>query len=82
MVKAGFTPFQIYQSGSINVARYFGVENEVGTVAAGRRADLVLLDANPLENVSNWGKRAGVMVRGKWYDAAEIQRRLEELSKS
>ncbi len=81
MVKAGFTPFQIYQTGSINVARYFGVENEVGTVAAGRRADLVLLDANPLENVSHWGRRAGVMVRGRWYDAAEIQRRLEELSK-
>jgi imidazolonepropionase-like amidohydrolase len=57
------------------------VENEVGTVAAGRRADLVLLDANPLENVSHWGRRAGVMVRGRWYDAAEIQRRLTDLAK-
>jgi imidazolonepropionase-like amidohydrolase len=81
MAKAGFTPYQIYQSGSRNVARHFNAENEFGTVARGKRADLVLLDANPLENVSNWGRRAGVMVKGTWYDAAEIQRRLEELSR-
>ncbi|HEX9893632.1 MAG TPA: amidohydrolase family protein [Gemmatimonadales bacterium] len=80
MAKAGFTPYQIYESGSRNVARHFNAENEFGTVANGKRADLVLLDANPLDNVSNWGRRAGVMVRGKWYDAAEIQRRLEQLS--
>ena len=81
MAKAGFTPYQIYESGSRNVARHFNAENEFGTVARGKRADLVLLDANPLENVSNWGRRAGVMVKGTWYDAAEIQKRLEELSR-
>lgn len=81
MSKAGFTPFQIYESGSRNVARHFNAENEFGTVASGKRADLVLLDADPLATVTNWGRRAGVMVRGKWYDAAEIQRRLDELAK-
>jgi imidazolonepropionase-like amidohydrolase len=81
MVKAGFTPYQIYESGSRNVARHFNAENEFGTVARGKRADLVLLDADPLASVSNWGRRAGVMVRGKWYDAAEIQRRLDELNR-
>jgi len=81
MAKAGFSPYQIYESGSRNVARYFGAEGEFGTVAQGRRADLVLLDANPLENVANWARRAGVMVKGVWYDAAEIQRRLDELNR-
>ncbi len=76
MAKAGFTPYQLYETGTINVARYFGAEAEFGTVAVGKRADLVLLDADPLANVSNWARRAGVMVRGKWYDAAEIERRL------
>jgi imidazolonepropionase-like amidohydrolase len=50
-------------------------------VAAGKRADLVLLNANPLVSVSNWGQKAGVMIRGKYYDSAEIERRLTELNK-
>lgn len=81
MVKAGFTPYQILESGSRNVAKYVNQESEFGTVAVGKRADLVLLNANPLTNVSNWGQKAGVMVRGKYYDAVEIERRLQELSK-
>jgi imidazolonepropionase-like amidohydrolase len=62
------------------VAKYVNQESEFGTVAAGKRADLVLLNANPLTNVSNWGNKAGVMVRGKYYDAAEIEKRLGELN--
>lgn len=81
MVKAGFTPYQILESGSRNVAKYVNQESEFGTVAAGKRADLVLLNANPLTNVTNWSQRAGVMVRGKYYDAVEIERRLAELNK-
>ena len=80
MAKAGFTPYQILESGSRNVAKYVNQESEFGTVAAGKRADLVLLNANPLTNVSNWGNKAGVMVRGKYYDAAEIEKRLGELN--
>lgn len=80
MVAAGFTPYQAYEMGSRNVARHFDADSEFGTVTAGKRADLVLLDANPLESVANWSRRAGVMVRGKWYDRAEIQRRLDALT--
>jgi imidazolonepropionase-like amidohydrolase len=76
MEQAGFTPYQAYEMGSRNVARFFGAEADVGTVAVGKRADLVLLDANPLARTANWRQRAGVMVRGKWYDRAEIARRL------
>jgi hypothetical protein len=76
MAAVGFTPYQIYEMGTRNVAVHFGAEEEFGTVAPGKRADLVLLDADPLGSVANWAHRAGVMVRGKWYDRAEIERRL------
>ncbi len=81
MVAAGFTPWQALAMGSRNVASHFGAEREFGTVAVGRRADLVLLDADPTADVSNWSRKAGVMVRGRWLDRAEIDRRLAELSR-
>lgn len=81
MVRAGFTPWQALEMGSRNVAEHFGALEEFGTVAAGKRADLVLLEANPLSDVGNWSRRVGVMVRGKWYDKAEIARRLEALAR-
>jgi imidazolonepropionase-like amidohydrolase len=81
---AGVTPFQIYESGSKNVARYVAEQlkqdGRFGTVAVGNRADLVLLDANPLQNVTNLTRRAGVMVKGRWVPAAEIDRGLAELA--
>jgi imidazolonepropionase-like amidohydrolase len=80
MVAAGLTPFQVLQSGTVNVARHFGVENDAGTVAVGKRADLILLDANPLENIANVERRAGVMVNGRWLSRAEIDRRLDEMA--
>ena len=81
MVAAGFTPWQSLEMGSRNVAQHLGQLEEFGTVATGRRADLVLLEANPLDNIGNWSRRAGVMVRGKWYDKAEITRRLDDLNR-
>jgi imidazolonepropionase-like amidohydrolase len=80
MVKAGFTPYQVLESGSRNVARYVNQESEFGTVAAGKRADLVLLNGNPLTDVANWGNKAGVMIRGRYYTAGEIQAKLQELN--
>jgi hypothetical protein len=84
MRAAGLTPFQILESGTRNVARYavesLRLPGEFGTVEVGRRADLILTTGNPLENVSNVGRRAGVMVRGRWIPEAEIQRGLEELA--
>lgn len=76
-VEAGLTPFQALETGTRNVSRFFGVPEEYGTVAVGRRADLVLLDANPLEDIGNFSRQAGVMVRGRWLSAEEIRRRLE-----
>ena len=48
-----------------------------GVVAAGKDADLVLLDANPLTDIQNSNRIHGVMIRGEWYSATELDARLE-----
>ena len=82
MRAAGMTPWQILQSGTRNVAVHFGKLAESGTVEAGKRADLLLLDANPLDEVANVERRAGVMVRGRWLPESELRQRLETLAAS
>lgn len=85
MQEAGLTPFQILESGTRNVAQYverdLGLDGRFGVVAPGNRADLVLLDADPLSNVSNMARRSGVMVRGRWFPAAELEQGLEEMAR-
>lgn len=75
-VAAGLTPYQALETGTRNVARFFGAEREFGTVEAGKRADLVLLEADPLADIGNFRRQAGVMVRGRWLPGDEIQRQL------
>ncbi len=53
---------------------------KVGTIEKGKRADLILLDANPLENISNTEKRLGVMLKGKWYSQEEMNKWLDEIA--
>lgn len=76
-VRAGLTPFQALQTGTVNVARFLGTERETGTIERGKRADLVLLDANPLENIENVARIAGVVVRGRWLSQQDIAARLQ-----
>jgi imidazolonepropionase-like amidohydrolase len=76
MVAAGLTPYDALKSGTANVGLYFGTQSTVGTVAAGKRADLILLDANPLTSIANSTRIAGVMVNGKWLSKADIDARL------
>lgn len=84
MVEAGLTPFQVLESGTRNVARYaqqdLKVDGRFGTVAVGNRADLILLDANPLTDIRNVARRSGVMVRGRWLPESELQRGLDEIA--
>ena len=76
MRAAGLTPYQVLRSGTANVGRYvresLGKDGAFGTVAPGQRADLVLLDADPLADLANLARRAGVMVRGRWVPREEI----------
>ena len=82
MVKAGMTPFQVLQSGTVNVAKFYDAEKTTGTVAVGKRADLILLDANPLQDIRNVANKSGVMIHGKWHDRASIQKRLDQIAEA
>lgn len=84
MAEAGVPAYTVLESGTRNVARYaketMGMADDFGTVAVGQRADLVLLDANPLEDVANLSRRAGVMVKGRWLPKAEIDAGLARIA--
>ena len=80
MREAGMTPEQILLSGTRNVGEYFKNADRFGTVAAGQRADLLLVDANPLADLANLSRRSGVMVRGRWLPESEIQQRLAAIA--
>lgn len=80
MVAAGLTPFEALQSGTRNPAIALGVPESFGTVAVGRRADLLLLEADPLADIRNVWKRAGVVLAGRWLPASELDARLAEFA--
>ena len=82
MADAGISAYEVVKSGTANVGQYFKAQDTFGTIAAGQRADLILVDANPLENVSNVEKRSGVMVRGRWLAASEIDAALAKIATS
>ena len=83
-VDAGLTPYQVLQSGTRNVGRYVAQDlkqdGNFGTVTPGSRADLVLLNSNPLSSLRNLTDRAGVMVKGRWISRAEIDKGLADLA--
>ena len=79
LVASGLSPYRALRAGTINVAQFFGTTDRTGTVAAGKEASLVLVDANPLEDVANMAKISGVMVRGRWVTAAERDQMLDKL---
>jgi Amidohydrolase family len=82
MADAGMKPYDILRSGTYNVGLYLKEKDNFGTIEVGKRADLILLNANPLENISNIARRSGVMVRGRWLSEREIQSRLDQIAAS
>ena len=70
LIEAGFTPYEALEASTRNAAEAMGKRDEFGTIEAGKRADLILLEANPLEDVGNIRKHDGVMLRGHWLDEA------------
>ena len=81
MVSAGLSPYEALQTGTVNPAKFFERDNEVGRLAAGLVADLVLVAGNPLQDISNAANVKGVMVRGRWLDSNERSRKLAEIAK-
>jgi imidazolonepropionase-like amidohydrolase len=82
LISAGFTPYEAIRAGTSDAAEFLKSQNQWGTVAAGLQADLILVEANPLQDVSNVNRRIGVMVRGQWMTELELKNRLEQLAAS
>ena len=80
LVAARLSPFDALATGTRNIGRFLGEEGRTGIVAEGARADLVLLDANPLEDVANVQRRAGVMLGGRWIPEERIQQGLARIA--
>ncbi len=78
LVEAGLTPFEALRASTADAARCMGAEKDWGTVAVGRRAGLLLLTANPLDDVKNAAQRAGVVLHGRWFSEADLQAELEK----
>jgi hypothetical protein len=82
MVKAGMTPWQVLEAATIAPARFFGREKEFGTIELGKRADLILADGNPLDDVANVFRSSGVMLRGRWLPRSELDAMLAEVARA
>ena len=75
-VEVGMTPYEVLEAGTRRAAEYFDALDDFGTIEIGRRADLLLLTANPIDDVANVARRGGVMVNGNWWPEDRIQERL------
>lgn len=79
-VQAGLTPYEAIRAATSDPARFLRREGEFGSIRTGARADLLLLGANPLDDIHNLVKRVGVMVRGKWFEEAYLQQQLDRFN--
>jgi imidazolonepropionase-like amidohydrolase len=80
MVAAGLSTWTVLSAATRNPAEFFGRSAEFGTVEVGKRADLLLVDGNPLDDIRNVHRQSGVMLRGRWLSAEEINRQLAQIA--
>ena len=79
-IDAGFLPYEAIKTGTVDAAKFLNATEEFGTVEVGRIANLLLLENNPLDDIANLSKIAGVMIRGKWLSARELRLMLQEIA--
>lgn len=77
---AGLSNYAALAAATRNPALFFGTADKTGTIDIGKRADLVLLEANPLDDIANTQNRAGVMLKGKYYTQAEMNQWLDQIA--
>lgn len=80
LVDCGLSPYEVLETATSAPARLLGEIGEFGVIAPGARADMVLVDQDPLADVSALARRSGVMIRGRWLGEGELQAMLEELA--
>jgi cytosine/adenosine deaminase-related metal-dependent hydrolase len=78
LVDAGFTPMESLQAATVQAARFLGLDDRLGTVTAGKQADLVLLNANPLDDIHNTRKIRAVIAGGRYLDRNALDALLEQ----
>ncbi|MHC4752414.1 MAG: amidohydrolase family protein [Planctomycetota bacterium] len=79
LVEAGLTPYETLVAATRNPAEALGQPDIFGTVTVSKRADLILVSANPIDDIANASRLCGVMVSGRWYPKKELDRFLEEV---
>jgi imidazolonepropionase-like amidohydrolase len=80
LVDVGLTPYEALRTSTTNPFEYLGESDRAGTVAVGKRSDLLLVDENPLEDISAASKISGVLIRGRWIGRREIDDRMQALA--
>jgi imidazolonepropionase-like amidohydrolase len=75
-VMGGMSPMQALQAATINPARYMGMDKELGSIEAGKLADLLVLDGNPLEDIRVTDDMAYVILNGRVYESGTLAERL------
>ncbi|HMT06498.1 MAG TPA: amidohydrolase family protein [Pyrinomonadaceae bacterium] len=78
--EAGLSNYAVLEAGTRNSHEYLGSLNVAGTVEKGKRADLMLLNADPLKDINATKNRAGVMLKGKWYTQEELNKWLDQIA--
>jgi imidazolonepropionase-like amidohydrolase len=81
-VAAGFTPLEALQTATINPAKFLGMNDKLGTIEQEKLADLVLLDANPLDDIRNTQKIAAVIANGRYFSREKLDEMLAEVEKA
>jgi imidazolonepropionase-like amidohydrolase len=79
LVEAGLTPLEALQTATINPAKFFNKSDTLGTIEKGKLADLILLDANPLENIANTKKINAVVLNGRLFDRNDLDKMLADI---
>lgn len=72
MAKGGMTPLEVIRAGTLNGAKYLGMDKDIGSLEPGKLADLVVIDADVLANIYQSDRVSQVMVNGRLYDAATM----------
>jgi hypothetical protein len=80
LIESGLTPYEALRAATVNPAQFLRKDQEFGTIAVGKRADLLLVDGNPLQDLTRLKQPVGVMVRGRWLGRQDLQRRLAPLA--
>ena len=80
LTDCGLTPYEALRTATVVPASFLGKENEFGTINPGKRADLLLINGNPLDDVTRLSRPIGVMTRGRWFTREQLQQLLATLA--